>query len=158
MTSLSLSMLRLCRHIFVTAPLAPSALSGMTCRPSLSCTHRTLHTREPLSHGTHTPTHTHSDLSLGGKVRGQTSARGHRCLLSPAQQGFGQIFVFFDLNPIHRGIKTIQEKVADSGSVVSRSVSQSGGWRFNPHPSRSVFKQDTKPCNAPCSCVYGVWL
>jgi len=34
-------------------------------------------------------------------------------------------------------------------SVVSRSVCQSGGWRFNPRPRRCVLEQDT----APCICV-----
>jgi len=49
-------------------------------------------------------------------------------------------------------------EVAVSGSAVSRSVFQSGGWRFNPRPSRCALEQDTRPWVAPCSCVHGGWM
>jgi len=44
-----------------------------------------------------------------------------------------------------------------SGSAVSRSLFQSGGWRFNPWTGRCVLEQGTWPWVASCSCSTVTW-
>jgi len=52
--------------------------------------------------------------------------------------------------------KNVEESMVmgDCGSVGSRSVFQSGGWRFNPRPSRCVLEQDTELLPVAASAVY----
>jgi len=50
-------------------------------------------------------------------------------------------------------LKLQQIVTSEEGTAVSRSIFQSGGWRFNPRPNRCVLEQDPQMLPVALSTV-----